>query len=122
MADARTISEHLGGKKYGKSYRAPCPCHGGSNPTSLVITDAGDRTLVYCHAGCNQRDLIETLSSMGLWASVSHSDSFRRRQKEEHARIVLTLAESQLKRGKPLSEQDRATVDDALLLLKGASA
>lgn len=121
MADARTISEHLGGKRYGKRYRAPCPCHGGNNPTSLVITDAGDKTLVYCHAGCNQRDLIETLSSMGLWASVSHSDSFRRRQEEEHARIVLALAESQLKRGKPLSHEDKATVDKALSFLKEAS-
>lgn len=121
MTDARTISDKLGGRRYGRSYRMPCPCHGGKNPTAFIVTDTGDKTLVYCHAGCSQKDLIETLSSMGLWASVSHSDSFRRRQEEEHARIVLSLAESQLKRGKPLSQVDKNTVDEALFCLKGGS-
>jgi len=122
MIDAQFISDQLGGKRYGKSYRMACPCHGGKNPTSLVVTDAGDKVLVYCHAGCSQRDLIDTLSGMGLWASTSHSDSIRKQQEEEHARVVLALAESQLRRGKLLSKEDQSTVDDALTFLKEASA
>ena len=41
---------------------ARCPAHNDLNP-SLSVTDAGDRILVYCHAGC---DAFSIVSAMGL--------------------------------------------------------
>lgn len=33
----------------------------------LAVRQDGDRTLVHCHAGCPQRDVIRELRSWGLW-------------------------------------------------------
>ena len=44
------------------SYQAQCPAH-DDQKASLTITDAGDKILLHCHAGCNTRDI---LSKMGL--------------------------------------------------------
>jgi hypothetical protein len=45
----------LGGEKHGQGWRAPCPGHGGSNPTALGIAEGRDRygnpmTLLHCFA------------------------------------------------------------------------
>ena len=45
----------LGGKPHGERWRAPCPAHGGSNPTALGIAQGRDRdgnpmTLLHCFA------------------------------------------------------------------------
>jgi hypothetical protein len=45
----------LGGKAHGDRWRAPCPAHGGSNPTALGIAQGRDRdgnpmTLLHCFA------------------------------------------------------------------------
>ena len=47
-------------------YMACCPAHDDKNP-SLAITDADGITLVYCFAGCQQRDVIDALRAKGLW-------------------------------------------------------
>ncbi len=39
------------------SWMAQCPCHEDST-ASLSITREGDKTLVYCHAGCDTRDVV----------------------------------------------------------------
>ena len=44
------------------SYQVACPCHNDSE-NSLTITEKGDKILMYCHAGCNTRDI---LSAVGL--------------------------------------------------------
>jgi len=45
---------------------ARCPAHGDRTP-SLAVTDRDGRVLVHCHAGCEQRDVIEALRRRGLW-------------------------------------------------------
>ncbi|MET3838581.1 toprim domain-containing protein [Bradyrhizobium sp. OAE829] len=45
---------------------ARCPAHGDSTP-SLSISDSDNTVLVYCHAGCDQRDVIAVLRQRGLW-------------------------------------------------------
>ncbi|MBI1778821.1 MAG: toprim domain-containing protein [Proteobacteria bacterium] len=64
---AETIAKALCGKRTGNDWMARCPAHEDHTP-SLSIRDAGDgRVLVHCHAGCDQRDVIMKLRSLGLW-------------------------------------------------------
>ena len=54
------------GRKTQTGWIACCPAHEDSNP-SLSLTQAGDMTLVHCHAGCAQEEVIGVLKSLGLW-------------------------------------------------------
>ena len=63
---AETIARALGGRRVGQGWMARCPAHADREP-SLSIRDAYDRLLVYCHAGCVQRDVIAALKERGLW-------------------------------------------------------
>lgn len=64
---AEHIVKHLhNGRKTQTGWIACCPAHEDSNP-SLSLTQDGDKTLVHCHAGCSQEDVINTLKSLGLW-------------------------------------------------------
>jgi hypothetical protein len=53
----------LGGEAHGDRWRAPCPAHGGSNPTALGIAQGRDRegnpmTLLHCFArDCSIEDI-----------------------------------------------------------------
>jgi hypothetical protein len=68
MIDAQSISDALGGRKYGKGYRSACPACGGSDKsTKFSMTDTSDRVLVHCHAGCLFTDIVTELRSRGLW-------------------------------------------------------
>ena len=42
------------------TYQAFCPAH-DDRKASLTITDAGDRILMYCHAGCSLQDILNKL-------------------------------------------------------------
>ena len=39
------------------SWQVRCPCH-DDKKASLTITDAGDKILLHCHAGCDTRDIV----------------------------------------------------------------
>lgn len=41
-------------------YMARCPAHDDRRP-SLSIKDAGDRTLIYCFAGCEAVDIMHAI-------------------------------------------------------------
>ena len=57
------IKNFNGVKKTGeKSYQAICPAH-DDHKASLTITDAGDKTLIHCHAGCPSKKI---LNKVGL--------------------------------------------------------
>ena len=45
---------------------ACCPAHEDSWP-SLSITQASNKVLVHCFAGCSQSSVIDALQSLGLW-------------------------------------------------------
>jgi hypothetical protein len=56
---AAEIAAALGGRREGRQWRCRCPIHGGR---SLLVRD-GDagRILVFCHGGCEARDVLAEL-------------------------------------------------------------
>lgn len=65
--NAETIAKALGGRRAGGGWMARCPAHDDREP-SLSIQHADDgKVLVHCHAGCDQKWVIATLRSRGLW-------------------------------------------------------
>ena len=68
------IAHYLHGRKSGASYVARCPAHDDRNP-SLSLRVADGKVLVHCHAGCDQRIVIDALKAQGLWPE---SESVRR--------------------------------------------
>ena len=63
---AEIIARSLGARRSGAGWMARCPAHDDRSP-SLSLRDSGDdRVLVYCHAGCDQRRVIDSLRSLGL--------------------------------------------------------
>ena len=71
MSEAAAISRSLGGRRHTGGYlvRCPVPGHGrgrGDRRPSLSIADGDHRLLVQCSAGCDARDVLETLQSLGL--------------------------------------------------------
>jgi hypothetical protein len=52
-------------RRSGDGWQACCPAHEDRNP-SLSITDEGDKVLVHCHAGCDQRDVLEAIEARGI--------------------------------------------------------
>ena len=63
---AETIVRALGGRKAGLGWVARCPAHDDREP-SLSIREADGKVLVRCHAGCDQRNVIEALKERDLW-------------------------------------------------------
>ena len=57
-------------------WMACCPAHDDRTP-SLSICDASGKVLVYCHAGCEQRKVIEALKERGLWSGTGYSPRHR---------------------------------------------
>ena len=78
MSTAQTIAQGLElAKRYGDHWIACCPVHDDRTP-SLSISDSDDgRVLVHCHAGCDQRAVIEALFARGLWHSQVHCRSMQ---------------------------------------------
>jgi putative DNA primase/helicase len=72
MTRAQQLAQALGGRKAGADYVARCPAHNDRKP-SLSISDANDgKVLVYCHAGCDQEQVITALRRRGLWRDDCH--------------------------------------------------
>ena len=64
---------------------ACCPAHNDKNP-SLSITQISDKVLVHCFAGCEQRDVLQALTELGLWNKQSqngHSEPNERYSRDE---------------------------------------
>jgi hypothetical protein len=71
MADAAAISRALKGSKTGDGYlcRCPVPTHGqgkGDRRPSLSVRAGDHGLLVHCHAGCDARDVLDSLRQRGL--------------------------------------------------------
>ncbi len=45
-----------------------CPAHQDPSP-SLAVDAKGEKTLVKCHAGCSQAQVLEALRARGLWTA-----------------------------------------------------
>jgi hypothetical protein len=67
MTDARELTLTLKGKWYGGYGIARCPVHDDRDPSLSISFGKDGRTLVKCHAGCEQARVIEALRGLGLW-------------------------------------------------------
>jgi putative DNA primase/helicase len=65
---AESLASALQARKTGGYWMARCPAHNDRNP-SLAISEQGGRVLVHCHAGCDQRDVIDAIKAIGVWES-----------------------------------------------------
>jgi len=100
-------------------WMACCPAHDDKTP-SLSITERPDRTLIYCHAGCEAEDVLKK-------ADLSWSDLYRNQfkaayEQAAHKRIkvdidpldvekrVLAIAKARIDQGIEMSIDDRARV------------
>lgn len=96
---AGDIARALGGQSTGSSWMARCPAHQDRTP-SLAISAARDgKTLVRCHAGCDQQSVISALRARGLWNDAlprslrGRRTPFERKPHiEEHERTAAALA------------------------------
>ena len=70
--NAEEIAAALGGHRAGNCWMARCPAHDDSTPSLAIAETKDGKTLVRCHAGCNQRTVIEALRDRGLWATLRH--------------------------------------------------
>jgi hypothetical protein len=77
---AADLAKALGGHRTGGQFLAKCPCHLDRSP-SLAIRDGQLGPLLFCHAGCSTRDVIDELRSCGLWND-------RRDQKPRSAHLI----------------------------------
>ena len=66
--DADRIAEGLVNAKQTRpgQWIACCPAHNDKNP-SLSITQTCDKVLVHCFAGCEQSEVVQVLTDLGLW-------------------------------------------------------
>jgi putative DNA primase/helicase len=123
--DAQTISDALGGKRSGKGYRSACPVCGGSDKsTKFTMTDASDRVLVHCYAGCSFADISAELRRRGLWPDSTQEQKHvfqkkKHQQAVEYADTVKMIADSAIERGDDLSEQDKEVIEKAGLTIGG---
>ena len=67
MNDARSLTLSLQGQWHGRYGSCFCPAHQNTRTTALSVTDSGDgRLLVFCHAGCDGRAVLDALRGLGL--------------------------------------------------------
>src|SRR5262245_7746380 len=78
--NAADLAQALGGHRTGGQFLARCPCHLDRSP-SLAIRDGRLGPLLFCHAGCLTRDVIDELRSRGMWDD-------RRDQKPRSAHLI----------------------------------
>lgn len=95
MTDARTLTQSLGGKWYGRYGLACCPAHGDRKP-SLSLADAPDgRLLLNCKTGCAFTDILDALRSRGAMTGdyrpepLSPAEIARRKAEDEAAAIQM---------------------------------
>jgi DNA primase len=114
-------------------YIACCPAHDDKSP-SLSITDKGDgKILINCYAGCGTEDVLDSIGMSfedimppkviehkvaPIKQKVYASDALKVIQLE--SRIVI-MAAYELKRNKPMTEQDLARLELAMERINIAS-
>jgi len=91
VTDARTLTQSLGGKWYGRYGLACCPAHGDRKP-SLSLANAPDgRLLLNCKTGCAFTDILDALRSRGMLSRdyrtepLSPAEMARRKAEDEAA-------------------------------------
>ena len=75
---AEAIAKALGGRKAGSGWMTRCPAHDDHEPSLSIREGLGGKTLVHCHAGCDQERVIAALRARGLWPENSRRSLLRR--------------------------------------------
>jgi putative DNA primase/helicase len=71
LTTAAEIAAAPEGRREGRQWRCRCPIHGGR---SLLIRDGdASRILVFCHGGCEARDVLAELRRSGLLSGTSEN-------------------------------------------------
>ena len=101
---------------------ACCPAHNDKNP-SLSITQTRDKVLVHCFAGCEQSDVLQALTDLGLWNRTARDR--RSAPPEDHNREEFDImadccfvANSMKRRGEQPLEEDSRVLQSYIEVLK----
>lgn len=77
MLSYKEVLDHFPGKKIragNNAVNATCPCH-ADRKQSLTITDAGERILLHCQAGCKTEEILQAVSL--TWSDIGPSKEKR---------------------------------------------
>ena len=107
---AETIARALGGQKAGSGWLARCPGHDDHRPSLSIRNSDDGKTLVHCHAGCDQAHVIAALRSRGLWSKANRGEHRTRRP------VTATVGDTEVVAG------DARRGDAALALWHSATA
>ena len=69
---AAELALALKGRRAGYAWSALCPAHPDKNPSLSISTSRDGKTLVHCHAGCSQDEVLAALKARGLWPDDGH--------------------------------------------------
>ena len=76
--DAEQLTRYLKGRWYGSYGTARCPAHDDHNPSLSIKDGDNGKLLLYCHAGCDYRDIVEALKGLAPL-----SDCFDNREQQQ---------------------------------------
>ncbi len=65
--NAEGIAKALGARRTGGCWMTRCPVHEDRKPSLAIAQSKDGKVLVRCHAGCEQREVIDALRRRGLW-------------------------------------------------------
>ena len=89
---------------------ACCPAHDDKTP-SLSITDSGDKVLFHCFAGCSQADVLDALTTRGIWCKTSAGRSGLKSDELEYMTHYCLVWNGSVRRGLEVPEQDTHKMD-----------
>jgi putative DNA primase/helicase len=64
---AENLARALGARRTGSTWMARCPAHSDREPSLAITAASNGKTLLRCHAGCDQQSVISALRVRGLW-------------------------------------------------------
>lgn len=107
-------------KRGNNKYQAVCPAHTDKSPSLSIANTPDGRVLLHCHGGCSVHDV---LSACGLSLSDLYPDTATNykslmsfvHKTDDYSDAVVTIANHDIKAGKPLSREDLETYKKALL-------
>lgn len=134
-SNINTLLERLDGVESRANSRwiAKCPAHDDRTPSLAVRETVDRRILIHCFAGCTALDVVSAvgmdMADLQPRLDRDHYHPFafaraeiaqRRKLEEEirHHSLVCAMAESDLKKGKNLSPEDRITVRNSVRFLQ----
>ena len=101
-----------------------CPAHEDRSPSLTVTVQPNEKTLVHCFAGCRTEEIINTLGlQMGdLFPSDGFNKAGYKQEKTEAFHrsqfmsdyVLIALADSDSKKGKPFSAANKTAARDAI--------